>query len=56
MNGKSANVSRALNHFDFPRVISQAIGIPAKTSNAETSSAIANEFATALSVRPISCG
>ncbi len=56
MKGKSANVSRTLSHLDFPRVMSHAIGIPARTSSAETSSAIVKEFAIAVSARPMSTG
>jgi hypothetical protein len=42
--GRSAKVSRTLNHLDFPRVISQANGTPAIKSKAETIKPIKNEF------------
>jgi hypothetical protein len=44
IKGMSANVSMALSHRDFPRAISQAIGIPATRSNAATIRAIMKEF------------
>ncbi len=56
MNGISANVSRTLSHLDFPRVMSQAMGIPARRSNAETTSATTNEADIALKALPISSG
>src|SRR3990170_5653197 len=49
MNGISANVSRTLSHLDFWRAMSQAIGIPATRSRAETNKAMAKELPIALS-------
>jgi len=43
-NGKSAKVSRTLSHLDFPRVISQAKGTPARRSKAATIKPMLNEF------------
>src|SRR3972149_2513110 len=56
MNGMSENVSRTFSHFDFPRVMSHAIGTPVMTSRRETSRATVNEFLIASSARAISFG
>jgi len=56
MKGMSERVSKTFSHFDFPRVISHAIGIPVTTSRAETSKAIVKEFSMALNARAMSLG
>lgn len=56
MNGMSDTVSKTFSHFDFPRVINQAIGTPVATSNADTNKAIMKEFSTALRARDIRAG
>lgn len=48
MNGISEKVSRTFNHFDLPRVIIHAIGIPATRSMNETKKATANDMAIAF--------
>lgn len=54
MNGISDNVSRMLNHLDFFRAMSHAIGIPAIRSMADTNNAIVKLFVIALRARFLS--
>jgi hypothetical protein len=54
--GKSASVSRTVNHLDLPRAINQANGTPASKSSAETIKPMMKELAMAPKAASIRAG
>ena len=56
MKGMSESVSSTFSHFDFPRVIIQAMGIPAIISMNETRKATAKDAAIAFEAAEMSSG